>query len=176
MIISGQIISLVTFPGVIVHEISHKFFCDILGIPVYKVCYFQYGNPAGYVVHEPTTKLREALLIGVGPLIINTILCMLFTFPSVFPITILSVDEYDSSFLFLMWLGISIGTHAFPSNQDINEFLEIIKKSNQRDFTYVFAKIFSNLLRLVNFLRFIWIDVIYAVSISIILPKIIMLF
>ena len=33
--IPGFLVALVTFPGIICHEIAHKFFCDIAGVPVY---------------------------------------------------------------------------------------------------------------------------------------------
>lgn len=52
MIIPGFLISILTFPGVIVHEIAHQLFCRICGVAVLDVCYFKAGNPAGYVVHE----------------------------------------------------------------------------------------------------------------------------
>ena len=50
--IPGWLISLVTFPGVVVHEAAHRFFCDVTDTPVYEVSYFRpRGKPAGYVIH-----------------------------------------------------------------------------------------------------------------------------
>ena len=40
-VIPGFIISLVTFPGVIVHELAHQIFCMLMKVPVYDVKYFQ---------------------------------------------------------------------------------------------------------------------------------------
>ncbi len=74
--IPGWLLALVTFPGVIVHEIAHRFFCDVTDTPVYEVAYFRPGqNPAGYVIHGPAKNLRAGLLISAGPLLINTVLC-----------------------------------------------------------------------------------------------------
>ena len=42
MIIPGFIISILTFPGVIVHELAHQICCYICGIKVYEVKYFQF--------------------------------------------------------------------------------------------------------------------------------------
>ena len=44
------LISLVTFPGVIVHEAAHLPFCRLRRMPVVEVCFFRVGNPAGYVI------------------------------------------------------------------------------------------------------------------------------
>jgi len=52
------LIALVTFPGIILHEWAHKFFCDRTGVPVYKTCYFRLGNPAGYVYPRSDRQLR----------------------------------------------------------------------------------------------------------------------
>lgn len=71
MIIPGFLISILTFLGVIVHEIAHQLFCRICGVAVLDVCYFKAGNPAGYVVHEIPKKPSTNILIGVGPFFVN---------------------------------------------------------------------------------------------------------
>lgn len=45
IIIPGFLISLLTFPGVMVHEFAHQLFCRIMRVPVYDVVYFQAKNP-----------------------------------------------------------------------------------------------------------------------------------
>lgn len=92
-LIPGWLISILTFPGVIAHEIGHRLFADWAKVPVYKVCYFRVGNPAGYVIHGPVNSLRASFLISVGPLIVNTLLCALITFSAVFPMYILEVEN-----------------------------------------------------------------------------------
>jgi hypothetical protein len=113
--IPGFVIALVTFPGVIVHEAAHRFFCDLAGVPVYKVCYFRIGNPSGYVIHGLTKSLRANFLITVGPLIVNTLLCAVISFPLATSLP-LNVTDVPGVFVLLGWLGISIGMHAFPSS------------------------------------------------------------
>jgi hypothetical protein len=74
------LIALVTFPGVVVHEAAHRFFCDLTETPVYEVSYLRpMGNPAGYVVYGRPRSLRAALMISGGPLLINTLLCAVLT-------------------------------------------------------------------------------------------------
>ncbi len=44
--------SIVTFPGVIVHEFGHALFCFITRVRVLEICWFRLGDPLGYVIHE----------------------------------------------------------------------------------------------------------------------------
>lgn len=65
--IPGFLITILTFPGVIVHELAHQIFCRICRVAVFDVCYFKFGNPAGYVVHEHPKNAYSQILIGIGP-------------------------------------------------------------------------------------------------------------
>lgn len=114
MFIPGQIISILTFPGVIVHELAHQLFCRLFRVAVFKVVYFQLGNPAGYVIHEPPRLPLHNLMVAVGPFLINTFVGVMIAFPAA-----LKIDQ-DASFsdLFLFYLGFSIAMHAFPSTGD----------------------------------------------------------
>ncbi len=132
IIIPGQLISFITFPGVILHEISHRFFCDINDVPVYSVSYFiPFSEVAGCVMHEPTASMKKSLLISMGPLIINSLVCILLTFPYGTKL-VLGTDfvPHDSEWIeyinyFVIWLGFSAGFQAIPSNRDIDNVLEV---------------------------------------------------
>ena len=129
--IPGEIIALLTFPGVIMHEISHRLMCDIFKIPVYEVNYFNMGSKTvGYVKHHPTNNLAHTLWVGLAPLFFNSILCMLFTFPfnAALYITGESIPTFFNTLLW--WVGISLGANAFPSNQDIANALSIVEENN----------------------------------------------
>ena len=170
VLIPGFLISIVTFPGVIVHEIAHRLSADLLGIPVYQVCYFRVGNPAGYVVHAPVERVRDALLISVTPLIVNTVLCALITFSAVFPLFILRAEQYSFVFIVIAWVGISVGMHAFPSNEDMNALVGMVSVQQKGGITLAIAKIVSWVFKIANALRFVWFDAIYAVGVSLLLP------
>ena len=170
LFIPGWLITLLTFPGVIAHEIAHRLFCDMAKVPVCKVCYFRFGNPAGYVIHGPVKGLKNSFLISIGPLIVNTILCALLTFSATFPIFILETENYNAVFIVLMWVGFSIGMHAFPSNDDMDNFVKEVKNAKQGGILLVLAKIFAGLLKIANTLRIIWFDAIYAFGVSMLLP------
>lgn len=168
--IPGFLIATLTFPGVIVHEIAHRMFCDWARVPVYKVCYFRVGTPSGFVVHGPVNSLRKSFLISIGPLIVNTILCMMIMFSVSIPLFFLHESGFNPLNWLLAWLGISIGMNAFPSNQDMTVFMEEVKRTSYRGPLFFVAKAFSGLVMLANVLRVVWFHAIYAVAISALLP------
>lgn len=171
-IIPGFLIAILTFPGVIVHEFAHLFFCRLRGVAVFKVCYIRLGNPAGYVVHENTSNFYTTFLVSMGPFFVNTILCLLICIPAYLPIKYFNID-HPLSYL-LMWLGISIGMHAIPSNQDAKNIYEQAKvKAKERNWLAILSFPIIGLIYLFNILRFFWADVIYGVAIGIGIPSLI---
>jgi hypothetical protein len=169
-IIPGWLIALFTFPGVVCHEMAHRFFCDSARVPVYAVSYIRVGNPAGYVVHGPVKNLKDAFLISIGPLIVNTAMCSLISFAAVVPIAILEVADPSITSVVLMWVGVSMGMHAFPSNTDMDNFSAIVQNTGNRGFPHFVGKFFSGLFAVANALRFFWFDAIYALLVALLLP------
>src|SRR5208283_1370734 len=119
LFIPGALVSLLTFPGVILHELAHKLFCDWTGVKVHEVKYFKFRNvlslrsgAAGWVIHEAPSTWAQTFWISVGPLVVNSLACIVLAF--------LYAQAQSDSFLayLLAWLSISIGMHAFPSDQD----------------------------------------------------------
>lgn len=170
--IPGEAIAAVTFPGVIVHEFAHMLFCKIRNVVVFDACYFRFGNPAGYVIHEKTDNFYTTFLISMGPFFVNSLLCILICLPAFMPMKLFNIEQ-PLSYL-LIWLGVSIGMHAIPSNEDANHIFvqakENVKSLNPLaiisfplvGFIYVF-----------NILRIVWADVIYGVLLGIGLPSLI---
>jgi hypothetical protein len=169
--IPGWLIELLTFPGVIVHEIGHRLFCHLTGVPVYQVRYYKFwGKPSGFVIHGPAPSLKAALLIAIGPLILNTLLCSLLTFSAVVPLFILKDSSTAFPDVLLMWFGISAGMHAFPSNHDMDGFVEYVREDGHGGPLLWLAHGFAVLLKIANFLRVVWFDAIYAVLVAAFLP------
>ena len=168
-LLPGWLVSIITFPGVIVHEMAHRIFCDLAGVQVYKVCYFRAGNPAGYVLHERPNKLGASFLITVGPLLVNTILCSFFTFT---PMIAMSLDpeHLHPVFSLLIWVGISTGMHAFPSNQDAENFVDAIEDAGRRGLLYGISRGFQGLIFIANVSRILWFDVLFALVVAWALP------
>jgi hypothetical protein len=170
MIIPGFLISILTFPGVIVHEAAHLLFCKLRHVAVFEVCYFQVKNPNGYVMHEPPADFLSSFLISVGPFIVNSLLCILFCFPAFFPVRIF--QRSDPISYFFLWLGLSIGMHAFPSFGDAkNLWHSATKAAKQYNPLAIISLPLVGLIMLANVGSIFWLDLAYGVAIGLGLPE-----
>ena len=158
-------VSLLTFPGVILHELAHKLFCDWTGVKVREVKYFKFRNvlsfrsaAAGWVIHASPSTWAQTFWISVGPLVVNSLACIGFAF--------LYAQAQPDSFLayFLGWVAISAGMHAFPSDQDAAHVLIHSKQSltDGGSFFHYLSYPFFWAIWLANKLRFFWFDLLYA--------------
>ncbi|PCJ22003.1 MAG: hypothetical protein COA96_14985 [SAR86 cluster bacterium] len=162
--IPGVIISILTFPGVIIHEWAHKKFCDWFDVPVHEIKYFSFGSPAGYVIHETTDDYNATFWISVGPFIINTFVALLFGLIAGF--------LYDNPYIlyFFGWLSISVGMHSFPSTHDVKNILEASKnriKTEGNPLHYLSYPLVL-IVQIANLLKFFWIDLAWAVLILVV--------
>lgn len=171
--IPGFLISILTFPGVIVHEAAHKFFCDRAGVKVRAVCYFRFGNPAGYVIHEAARSMKNSFLIAAGPLILNSTLSFLIALMAFASRAYQGAGAKPIVFVVLLWLALSIGMHAMPSIEDAQAFSISAKSMNRQGVFYLVALPFLGLVTLANILKYFWFDLIYACILSYILPSLI---
>lgn len=172
-ILLGFIVTIVTFPGVIIHELGHQLFCRWLGVPIIKVCYFRVGNPAGYVLHEPAKSPWINLLIAIGPLMVNTVLGAIIAFPAVLEaIKLESPDAFDT---FLLWLGISIAMHAFPSTGDAKAIWKATMENNQSVLVQCVALPLVLFIYLGAIGSIFWLDAIYGIAVAMITPSILSL-
>jgi hypothetical protein len=167
MIIPGFLIAWITFPGVIIHELAHKLFCHWTGTQVLEVCYFRFGNPAGYVIHEKPTTVWKHILIGIGPLFINTALGMLIGLTALaLKKTFSEAIEYG-----LLWLAVSIAMHSFPSSGDAKSIWAAIWDKEAP----IFAKIVGTPLVTIIFLgaigSFFWLDLFYGIGVVVGIPS-----
>lgn len=152
----GILVTWATFPGVILHEWGHKFFCDRAGIPVYEVKYFGFGDPAGYVRHGEITRYRDAFLVTIAPFIINSIFAIAMFILPVFKVN----GTID---LFFMWLGASFAMHAFPSDGDAKHLWAHSQSSWRANPVALIGFPLVIVIFIANLLRIFWFDLIYAV-------------
>lgn len=159
MFIPGWIISILTFPGVITHELGHKLFCDIFKVKVHEVSYFRFGNPAGYVMHDMPAKFHQTFFIDVGPFIVNTILAI-----TMFSIAIL-FKPFEFVQPLFVWLGFSMAMNSFPSSHDAKVLWNESKKHlGQGDLTAIIGFPFSIVIWISNLLSVIWFDLFYGLG------------
>lgn len=151
----AYIVNYLTFPGVVIHELAHKIFCEEFGIPVRKVRYFRLGNPIGYVIHDRPGNIKQAFWISVGPLLVNTSSALLLSYASsYFPI-----EAYFK--WILLWVSFSAGVHAFPSDTDIQNIAES-RKGIGGMILYILLAPFLVLIRAANRLRPYGFDLVFA--------------
>jgi len=173
LIIPGWLIAIATFPGIIVHEAGHLLFCRLRNVAVLEVCFLRFANPPGYVIHERAKDFTSSFLIAIGPFLLNTVLCLVICFPSFLRVRVFGLGD-PMSYL-LLWLGVSVGMHAFPSTQDA-EILrqEAAQAARRLNVLAIIAYPVSLLIYFANALRFIWFDYFYGIAIGILLPEILL--
>jgi hypothetical protein len=170
--IPGFLIALVTFPGVIVHEAAHMFFCKLRRVAVFDMCFFRVGNPSGYIIHEEINDFTTAFLVCVGPLIINSLLCIVICFPAFAPVHLFNIS-HPLSYV-MLWLGISIGMHAFPSNHDAQNLFQHAKKAAKSLNPLALLSFpLVGLIMLANVLSIFWADYFYGAFLGWGLPELI---
>ena len=166
--IPGILISIVTFPGVIVHEMAHQFFCRIFNVAILDVCYFRFGNPVGYVVHEIPKKAIHSIMIGVGPFFVNTIIGALIALPSIIPV--IKFESGSPLDYFLIWLGVSIAMHSFPSIGDAKSIWEAVWNDETSLRTRIVALPIVALIFIGSIGSFFWLDLIYGIGVIMLVP------
>jgi len=170
--VPGKIVNVFSFPGVIVHEFAHMLFCRIRKVAVFDACYYDTNIGGGYVVHEKTEDFTTTFLISMGPFFVNTLLCLIICIPTYIPIKFFDIAHPIS--YFLIWLGVSIGMHAIPSNEDANIVFEQAKESIKHfNILAIVSFPIVGLIYLFNVLRFIWSDLVYGFLIGLGIPSLI---
>lgn len=167
--IPGPVIAALTFPGVIIHEAAHLFFCRLFKLQVFDVCFFRFGNPAGYVIHQQTENFTASFFVRMGPFFGNTLLCVVFCSAAFLPVWELKV--FDPLAYFFYWLGLSIGMHAFPSTQDLSNLWHqapaFAKKGN---LLAILSLPLAGILVVANYARVVWADLGYGILVGVLGP------
>lgn len=165
----GQFITLLTFPGVIIHEFAHMFFCLATGTRVSKVRFFRLGNPAGYVIHEHPSSAWRTILIGVGPFLVNTVLGFLIAL-SAFLLRSNGTTTSTVLYAVLIWLAVSVAMHSFPSTGDAKGIWRTVFDRSCPIIARIVAIPIVGFIYLGALGSVFWLDLVYAVAVTIGLP------
>lgn len=166
MLTRASTVVLITFPGIIAHEWAHKKFCDWCGVLVHEAVYFDFRGltavreaPVGYVVHAEPARFLHVFWISMGPLIINSALAVLFGHAAV------QLPDRSITQIVLWWIALSVGMHAFPSDQDARNVFERgrreIAVKNGAILAYLSYPLYRTVC-FVNRMRRWWVDFAYA--------------
>jgi len=169
MIIPGFIITWLTFPGVIIHELGHVAFCKITKTQVREVCYFRFGNPSGYVVHDIPTSVWRHILIGIGPLFMNTILGLLIGLVAAY--SHLSFEHQPILGGIVWWLAVSIAMHSFPSTGDAKSIWQAIWKEGAPLTARILGGPIVALIYIGAIGSIFWLDLVYGVGVVFGIPS-----
>lgn len=169
--IPGFIISILTFPGVIVHEIAHQLFCRWARVAVFEVVYFRLGNPAGYVVHEIPKKAWQHILIGIGPFIVNTVIGAVIAAPAA--IQVIKFQTGGPLEYLIIWLGVSIAMHSFPSTGDAKGIWDAVKSQDTSMATKILATPIVAIIYLCAVGSVMWLDLFYGLAVAMLIPNLI---
>lgn len=152
-----SILNAITIPGVVIHELGHKIFCDIAKVKVKRVCYFRFGNPAGFVVHEAPKNFFQSLLIVFGPFIFGTlfsILCYVYSY----------FYKGEIAEIIFIWIGFSAACNSFPSDADAKVLWQETNRHVKKNVFAIIGYPFALLIWLQNKLGYVYFDVIYAIG------------
>lgn len=164
--IPGFVVSWATFPGTVVHELAHKWACEWRGVTVTDVSYFSL-NGSGQVTHHTPTDHRDTILISTASFAVNTILSIGCYALAALAISGVITNQYTSiAALGFVWLGLSIGMHAFPSAQDLGNVWREVRAHWRRSMVAALVIPVVILFRIASLLEFFWFDAIYAAALG----------
>jgi len=162
------LLALASIPGIVVHELAHQVFCHLTGTRVLRVRYFRFGIPPGYVLHERPRSAFRHVLIGLGPLFVNSALAFGLGWVSLKGLV--PAESIWLQKVVPLWLAIAIGMHAFPSYGDAESILDAIWSRGAGLLAKIFGTPIALLMFLGAFLANLGLDLVFGVGIGVGLP------
>ena len=164
------------------HELSHHLFCMIFGAKVLKVCYYNFKDSSGYVLHEQANHLYQNVLISTAPFFLNSLWGALISYTvivnKISTLGSLSLFSLNSQDIFKIIISISIGMKAIPSKGDGLSIWGSIGDSDMNFLLKLLAKAIVIPLLLIIFLinfgsSYFKIDLLYGIFVCFFGPKLI---
>ncbi len=166
-------------PGVIAHEFSHHIFCIIFNAKVLDVCYFNFKESSGYVLHDRPKHLYQNILISTAPFFFNSFLGALVSYSSIIKkLSISGLVSFNLQDVLRLIISISIGMNAIPSKSDGLNIWNFIVNSDINLLLKIITKLLISpiiiLVLLVNFgSSYLKIDLFYGIFVSFVGPLLI---
>lgn len=166
VLLPGELISALTFPGVICHEYAHVLACRWRGIHVMDVEYFRPGkSPAGYVRHQTPTQHRDAFWLATAPFFVNTIAAITAAVLTVGSLAAIPETAEGWALGLGLWLAISLGMHAFPSPQDAGTLWNLSKYEWRRSLFAALTIPVVVVIYVGHYLSYVYLDLIYGLGV-----------
>lgn len=143
-------------PGVALHEVGHALFCWVANLRIDTIRFFQFGDPAGYVIHEEPRGVIAATLVAFGPLFMNSgaaLFCFSFT------------SHWPAAYAWgAIWLGIAAGLHSIPSTGDAKTLFHLINRRFWRNPLLILGYPFALVIAILNLLKRIHLHWLYTLA------------
>lgn len=169
--------SILYMPGVIIHELSHHFFCIIFKAKVIDVCYYNFKDSSGYVLHNRPKHLYQDILISTAPFFCNSFLGGLVAYPTIInKLSITGLVSLNWQDILRIIISISIGMKAIPSKGDGLSVWNSVGDSDMHFLLKIFSQFSIAPLVLIIYLlnfgsSYLRIDLLYGVSVCFVGPK-----
>ena len=169
--------SIFHMPGVIIHEFSHHLFCIIFKAKVIDVCYYNFKDSSGYVLHHRPKHMYQDVLISTAPFFMNSFVGGLVAYPTIInKLSITGLASINWQDFLRIIISISIGMNAIPSKEDGLSVWNSVGNSDMNFLLKIFTKlIISPLVFIIYFLNFgssyLRIDLLYGALVCFIGPK-----
>jgi hypothetical protein len=145
------------------HELAHLLACAVTGTRVHAFRLFQFGDPAGYVVHDRAASATAGATIALAPFLLNSALGAALAFSAAVKIFAGKSWGWPDGALF--WLGFALALHAFPSTADAGGMWQAAKAAR---FSWLKRLLVAPLVAATHLLSFgarLWLDLAYALAI-----------
>ena len=171
--------SIFYMPGVVIHELSHHFFCIIFNAKVINYCYYNFRDSSGYVLHEQPKHAYQNILISTSPFFLNSLIGSIISYPTIVnKLSTLGLVSLNWQDIFRIIISVSIGISAIPSRVDGLSIWKSISNSDMNFLLKLLAQFIITplvlIILLVNFgSSYLKIDLIYGICVCFIGPKLI---
>ncbi len=168
------LINILTFPGVIVHELARRIFCRMARVAILDARYFGAGDPGGYIQYETPRKPWQFLMIEIGPFFVNTLLGAVIATPGVIPLLLFGIDSGSLPDYLLAWLGFSIAVHAFPTLDDAKIARDVAFARGTPTLTQILFGPLSWAIYLGALGTLYWLELVYGLAVVILAPHLLL--
>ena len=150
-----------------IHEQAHLLFCRLTRTRVVEVCYFRWGNPAGYVRHLRPSSVWKHMLIGTGPFLWNSVVALTV---GCLAVVWRARDVGAVWWLGAFWLAFAVGAHAFPSTGDARSIWSEVWSDHSSVFEKLVGAPLVGLIYLGSWGSRYAVDWLYAVLVAVVVP------
>lgn len=168
IMIPGFIIAILTFPGVIIHQLVQLIVCRILRVAVLDISFFKFKNPAGYVIHERPIESWKDLIIGIVPFLVNSVLGA--TIASYSALSYYIFESGNSLDIIMIWLGISLAINAFPSPENSKNMWEAIDEPGVPLILKIFTFPIAGAMFIFSIGSMLWLNLFYSILVAMSIP------